>query len=184
LDGNVVARSSGKKMSFRDACTYLTSGEIKVTATGRGGGGSPGAQLIEVEVDTETGAIYPMKVVAMQSCGRVVNELTAESQVIGGIIMGIGYALTEERIVDPQKALVLNASLETYKLPGPLEMPEFVVRMVPLGDTVIGVGEPPHIPTAPALANAVYNATGWRVRDIPMTKMRVLRAKQAAERGA
>ena len=140
-----------------------------------------GCQFAEVEVDTETGAIRPIKIVAVQDCGRVVNLSTAESQVIGGVIMGISYALFEDRVMDDRHGLMVNPDFLSYKIAGPRDMPEIVPIMVEMcnaGNNVgmARLGEPPTIPTAAAIANAVANATGRRVRALPMTPDKVLEA--------
>jgi xanthine dehydrogenase YagR molybdenum-binding subunit len=139
-----------------------------------------GAQCAEVEVDTETGEVRVLRVVAAHDCGRVVEPKLVESQVIGGITQALGYALTEERRVDARLGEVLNANLEEYKLPGPLDVPEIVNLTESMPDTeanpsgVKGIGEPPLIATAPAIANAVFAATGVRVRDLPLTRDKLI----------
>ena len=139
-------------------------------------GDTAGVQFAEVEVDTETGIVKVIKVVAIQDCGLVVNRLTAESQINGAVIMGLGYALLEERIMDGQTGKMINANLEDYKVPGTMEIPE--IKSIPY-DTdrkITGIGEPPAIPTAGAIANAVYNAIGVRIRELPITPDKVLNA--------
>src|SRR6185503_6238310 len=102
---------------------------------------------------------------------------TCESQVNGGILMGIGYALYEERVMDKASGVVLNPNLETYKLPGLADTPEIEVILLDMPERgVIGIGEPVTIPTAAAVANAVANATGARVSSLPITPERVLKA--------
>lgn len=139
-----------------------------------------GAQFAEVEVDTETGAIRVLRVVASHDCGRILNPLTASSQVEGGVIQGLGYALMEQQLLDPKTGTVVNPNLETYHVPTMLDMPEIEVRMIDRADAHInnlgakGVGEPPIIPTAPAIVNAVYDAIGVRFHRIPLTRERVL----------
>jgi xanthine dehydrogenase YagR molybdenum-binding subunit len=106
-----------------------------------------------------------------------VNKLTAESQVNGGIIMGIGYALYEERVMDRLSGVVLNPNFETYKLTALSDVPEIDVVLLDMPERgVIGIGEPVTIPTASAVANAVANALGVRVNSLPITPARVLAA--------
>ncbi len=141
-----------------------------------------GAQFAEVEVDTETGEIVVKKIVAAHDIGRPLNRKLVENQCHGGIMQGIGMALTEERIVDHNLGKVVNANLHDYKIPTASDTPEIEVIIADNIDTtannlgVKGVGEPPIIPTAGAIANAVYNAIGVRLHDIPMTPDRVLMA--------
>jgi xanthine dehydrogenase YagR molybdenum-binding subunit len=144
-----------------------------------------GAHFAEVEVDTRTGEILVEKIVAVHDVGRIVNPLTAASQVKGGVVQALGFALTEERVVDRELGRVMNANLEWYKVPTSLDTPEIVVRFIDRPDRKAnnlgakGLGEPPIIPTAAAVANAVANAIGVRVRHAPMTARRVLDALAA-----
>ena len=139
-------------------------------------GDTAGVQFAEVEVDTETGIVKVIKVVAIQDCGLVVNRLTAESQINGAVIMGLGYALLEERIMDGQTGKMINANLEDYKVPGTMEIPEIKSIAYDTDRKITGIGEPPAIPTAGAIANAVYNAIGVRIRELPITPDKVLNA--------
>ena len=146
-----------------------------------------GAHFAQVEVDVRTGEIFVEKVVAVHDVGRIVNPLTAASQVQGGIVQALGFALTEERVVDRGLGRVMNANLEWYEIPTSMDVPEIVVRFVDVPDRKAnnlgakGLGEPPIIPTAAAVANAVANATGARVRHAPMTRARVLKALAMVE---
>ncbi|MBU0638308.1 MAG: molybdopterin-dependent oxidoreductase [Planctomycetes bacterium] len=148
-----------------------------------GQGGPEAVQFAEVEVDTETGLVRVVKVVALQNCGQAINRLTAESQIIGGVIQGVSFALFEEKILDPTRGCMLNPNLEQYKILGPRDCPEIVPIIWHEGENLgaRSLGEPPTIPTAGALANAVSNALGARVRSLPITPARVLAA--LAERG-
>jgi xanthine dehydrogenase YagR molybdenum-binding subunit len=152
----------------------LVSGKWQEGLSSHGAGG---VQFAEVEVDIETGFVRVKKITCVQDGGLFINPLTAESQVNGGIIMGIGYALYEERIMDPLSGVVLNPNLETYKLPGLADIPELDVVLLDMPEKgVIGIGEPVTIPTASAIANAVANAIGVRVSRLPITPQRVLAA--------
>ncbi len=139
-------------------------------------GGVAGTQFAEVEVDTQTGHVKILKIVAVQDCGLAINRLTTESQINGGVIMGIGQTLLEERIMDPMTGRMLNANLEDYKVPGTYEIPEIKSIVFDTHRKVTGVGEPPCIPTLGAIANAVYNAIGVRIRKLPITPDKVLNA--------
>ena len=148
-----------------------------------------GAHFAEVEVDIETGRISVLKVVAVHEIGRVLNKLTAESQVIGGVTQGISTALFEERVLDENTGKMVNPNLQTYKIATSMDMPEIVPLFVDLVDPRInnlgnkGLGEPPRIPSSAAVANAVYNAVGVHIREIPMTPDKVLKALQGKEAG-
>jgi len=100
-----------------------------------------------------------------------------ESQINGGILQGIGFALYENRLLDSQTGRMVNANLEDYKIVGAMETPqvEAIVVDVP-GAGVSGIGEPPVIPTAGAIANAIFHATGVRIRDLPITPDKILMA--------
>ncbi|MEC4681260.1 MAG: molybdopterin cofactor-binding domain-containing protein, partial [Nitrospirota bacterium] len=144
--------------------------------------GVAGCQFAEVAVDTETGRINVEKVVAVADCGLILNRLTTESQVNGAVIQGISYALYENRLMDPITGGQLNADFENYKIVGSMEVPEIEVILYDEPERgVIGIGEPPTIPTAAAIANAFYNATGVRLRELPMTPDKVLIALAAGK---
>jgi xanthine dehydrogenase YagR molybdenum-binding subunit len=117
------------------------------------------------------------------------NTLTTKNQVIGGMIQGVSWALLEDRIMDPMVGTMVNPDLEAYKILSPRDMFEAESILVPqanLGNntSAAGIGEPPIVPTLGAIANAIYNATGARVRELPMTPDRVLAALAEAERRA
>ena len=141
-----------------------------------------GAQIAEVEVNIETGQVRVLKIAAVHDVGRVINPKGLASQFYGGILQGMGFGLTEERKVDVRTGQVLNASLDEYKVPTIADTPIMLVEAIDKADTLAnhigskGSGEPPIIPTAAAIANAVYNATGARVKELPMTPRRVLAA--------
>lgn len=149
--------------------------------------GTAGLQFAEVEVDAETGVVRVVSVLAMQDCGRVIDRLTAESQVIGGVIGGISYALFEDRKLDPKTGRLLHGDLEGYRIAGAKDCPEIRAVMTDVSNAgnsagMMGLGEAPSVPTAGAIANAVFHATGARVREIPMTPARVLAALDASQR--
>jgi xanthine dehydrogenase YagR molybdenum-binding subunit len=146
-----------------------------------------GVQVAEVAVDVETGEVRVDKVVAIHDVGRVINKLGASSQVEGGIIQGIGHTLSEERILDPETGAPLTRTLDAYKLPTIADVPEIVTDLVDVPDPHLtnlgskGLGEPPIIPTAAAIANAIRDATGADVRSLPITREEMLRALREAE---
>ena len=166
--------------NWRAACKKLGVTPLVVQGRWREGlssSGVGGVQFAEVAVDTETGLVTVRKIVVVQDCGLIVDPLTAESQVNGGVIMGIGLALYEERVMDWQSGVVLNPNFETYKLPGIADVPEIDIVLINMPERgVIGLGEPVHIPTAAAIANAVANALGVRVNSLPITPRKVLAA--------
>ncbi len=140
-----------------------------------------GVQFVQVAVDTETGIVRVERVVAVHDCGRPMNPRLIESQVQGGVLMGLSYALFEDRRLDRHTGRMVNPNLEQYKLAGPHEAPE--IEVVLLEDyqgrsatDAYGIAEPANIGTAPAIANAVYNAIGVRLRSLPMTPAAVLAA--------
>ncbi len=146
-----------------------------------------GVQVAEVAVDVETGEVRVDKIVASHDVGRVINKLGASSQVEGGIIQGIGHTLSEERIVDPETGAPLTRTLDAYKLPTIADVPEIVTDLVDVPDPHLtnlgskGLGEPPIIPTAAAIANAIRDATGADVRSLPISREEMLRALREAE---
>jgi xanthine dehydrogenase YagR molybdenum-binding subunit len=149
-----------------------------------------GAHFAEVEVDTETGQIKVLKVVAVHEIGRVLNRLTAESQVVGGVTQGLSAGLFEERVIDENNGKMVNPNLQTYKVATFQDIPEIIPIFVDMVDPRInnlgnkGLGEPPRIPISAAIANAVFNAVGVHIREIPMTPDRVLAALQGKESGS
>jgi xanthine dehydrogenase YagR molybdenum-binding subunit len=140
-----------------------------------------GVQFAEVAVDVETGIIRVERVVAAQDCGRPMNPLLLESQIQGGVLMGLSYALYEERLLDRASGRMVNANLEQYKLVGPREVPAIDVTVIEnyqgrSATDAYGIAEPANIATAPAIGAAVYNAIGVRLRALPMTPAAVLAA--------
>ena len=134
-------------------------------------------QFAEVKVDTETGLVTVKKIVGVHDCGLIIDKLTPESQINGGIIMGMGYALYEERVMDDLSGVVLNPNFETYKLSGIGDVPEIEIVLLNMPERgVIGIGEPATVPTAAAIGNAVFNAIGARVPSLPITPAKVLAA--------
>lgn len=149
-----------------------------------------GCQFAEVEVDTETGEVRVLRIVAAHEAGRVINPLTASNQVEGGVVQGIGFALFEDRVLNEATGRMVNANMHDYKLPTALDVPEIETILVPMPDPAAnnvgakGIGEPPIIPTAAAIANAVYDAIGVRIKELPMTPRQVLAALQGRSRHA
>ncbi len=175
-------------MSFKQACAKLPKDAITGTAdggnSGKGTGSSAAAQFVELTVDTETGQVHLERVIAIQCCGKVICRKTAESQIIGGVIQGLSFALFEERVIDRKTAAMVNPNLEMYKLIGSKDMPHIEPILYNKGFTrVCPIGEPTHVPTAGAVACAIFNAIGRPVRSLPMTPDKVLAALDAKEGG-
>jgi xanthine dehydrogenase YagR molybdenum-binding subunit len=175
--GKVSAK--GQSLSWQQAVAALPAGGITSHGEWRAdlqARGIHGVCFAEVEVDVETGHVKPIKMVHIQDGGLPLNRLTMESQINGGMIQSLGMALWEGRVMDAQLGMQLNPGFGDYKLPGCLEMPE----MVPIIDdddkreAVIGIAEGCIIPAVGALVNAVFNATGVRVRETPVTPDKIL----------
>jgi xanthine dehydrogenase molybdenum-binding subunit len=142
-----------------------------------------GTHVAEVEVDLETGVVKVLRISAAHDVGRVINLLGIEGQVEGGISQGIGYCLMEEVKLDGGR--VLNPTFTDYKLCTTTDLPELNIDFVETRDPAgpfgaKGVGESPLIPVAAAIANAVYDATGVRITELPLTPERVLAKLKAA----
>jgi xanthine dehydrogenase YagR molybdenum-binding subunit len=204
-DGRIVARSAaGRSMSLREAAAKMRTDQISAIASRSDDYGGfrrempdsalaqndlGGVQFAEVTVDTETGIVRVERVVAVQDCGRPINPLQIESQVQGGVLMGISYALYEDRILDRHTGHMLNADLERYKIIGPRETPQIEVSLLEnyqgqSATDAYGIAEPSNIATAPAIANAVYNAIGVRLRQLPMNPSAILSALGRISRGS
>jgi xanthine dehydrogenase YagR molybdenum-binding subunit len=182
-----VASDASKGMTWREACKLLGTQPISAPAEwqqGLSSIGTSGVQFADVEVDIETGVTRVKKVVCVQDCGMIVDRLTAETQCYGGIIMGLGFALFENRILDRNTAQMVNPNMEWYLLPGMSDVPEIDVTLVDQPERgVIGIGEPPVISTAAAVGNAIANAIGVRVRSLPLTPEAVLNALERERAG-
>ena len=196
-DGRILVRADpSHSMNFAEAAARLRTDRISAVASRSDDYGGfrrrmgdaaiaqqdlGGVQFAEVAVDTETGIVRVERVVAVQDCGRPMNPLLIESQVQGGVLMGVSYALFEERILDQHTGRMVNANLEQYKLAGSRETPAIDVVLLEnyqgqSATDAYGIAEPASIATAPAIANAVYNAIGVRLRSLPMTPAAILTA--------
>jgi xanthine dehydrogenase YagR molybdenum-binding subunit len=186
--GRVVFKNdASRSFTLKQVTGKLPTDEISAQAT-RGAEYSKeritygGVDYVELAVDTETGRVHVEKVFAAHDCGRPINPLGVVSQINGGILQGISYALFEQRIMDRNAGYMLNANLENYKILGAREVPEIEVVLVEnyiaqSSTDAAGIGESAGIITlAAAIGNAFYNATGVRMRRIPMTPANVLTA--------
>ena len=186
-----VQGDPSRSLSWKEACAKLGVQPLTVTGQNPGPGdlidsGVGGVQMAEVAVDVETGVVTVERMVAVQDCGLVMDLKTAESQVHGGMIMGISYALSEEKVLDPVTGRMLNTDFESYRIASYGDVPRLDVHMMtgPGFDErgPIGLGEPPVISPGAAISNAVANAIGVRVPYLPLTPDRVLDALEAAAR--
>ncbi len=140
------------------------------------------AHFVEVEVDTETGQVKVLQVIAVHEVGKAIHPIGIEGQIEGGLQQGIGHSLSEDLVIDPATGRTLNASFVDYKMPLAMDMPKIKPIILeeapdpqgPFGAK--GVGEDPIIAIGPAIANAVYEAIGVRIRELPITPEKVLQA--------
>jgi xanthine dehydrogenase YagR molybdenum-binding subunit len=184
--GKIQAKAdSSKSLTWKQACAKLGVKTIQVTGKhpgpcSLGSSGVGGVEIADVSVDIETGIVKINKMVCAQDCGLIIDMKTAESQCYGAMIMGISYALFEQKIMDEATGRMLNPNMEFYKLAGIGDIGELVVHMMtgPGYDErgIIGLGEPPVISPGAAISNAVANATGVRVPTLPLTPEKVLTA--------
>jgi len=182
------SEEGGKGTTFTEESFYEPPTDLPDWAKGYGNMSanySFGVQGVEVEVDTDTGEVTILRLVAVTDIGRVLSLQALKGQMYGGIVQGVGYALYEE--IKTEKGRILNPGFVDYKLPTaadvdfPIEL-EFVETNDPTGPFgAKGAGEPGIVPTAPAIANAVYDAVGVRIRDLPMTPEKVLTALQGQD---
>jgi CO/xanthine dehydrogenase Mo-binding subunit len=138
-----------------------------------------GSYALEVAVDIETGKVRVLKLVACFDVGQAINPLSAEGQIEGGALYGLGYGLSEDVIIE--KGITLTPSFSEYLIPTSLDAPHIKTIMIQSGDGAgpfgaKGIGEPSCVPIAPALANAVCNAIGTRIYDLPLTPERIVMA--------
>ena len=193
VEGRVrVKGDASRSLSWKEACAKV--GAVPLAVGGKNpdkarppdltNSGVGGVQMADVSVDIETGIVRVNKMVAVQDCGLVVNVKTAESQVYGALVMGISYALYEEKILDPVTGRMLNPNLEFYRLAGLSDIGELKVHMMTGKGYdergVIGLAEPPVVSPGASISNAVANAIGVRVPFLPLTPQNVLNALEAA----
>jgi xanthine dehydrogenase YagR molybdenum-binding subunit len=189
VDGEVRSHSGKMQpMSFRRAAARMDTEEISAHAKRIPDYDRAlydtygGVDVAEIEVDTEMGLIRVLRVLAAHDCGRPMNPTQTISQINGGVIQGISYALYENRLIDPNYGLMVNPNLDRYQIAGAREIPQIEVQLVQsyIGQSstdASGIGEPGGIIATPAaIANAFYNATGVRIRELPMTPTVVLDA--------
>jgi CO/xanthine dehydrogenase Mo-binding subunit len=190
-DGVIVSADGEVSTPVEQLLEVLEDGQL----LGKGGRGpNPegksvltfGVQVVEVAVDVETGEVRVERVAAVHDVGRIINPLGARSQVEGGIIQGIGHTLSEQRLHDPETGRILTTTLDAYRMPTIADMPEIVCEFIDKPDVNLtnlgskGLGEPPIVPIAAAIANAIRDATGADVHELPITREEMLRALREA----
>ncbi len=181
-DGQVVVRGGLQSVSFKDILSRTPSPII-----GRGSGKPPqnvalltfGAHFAEVAVDTRTGKVEILRLVAGHDVGRMINRLGCENQIQGGAIMGIGFGILERQYIDGETGICINPNMVDFKVPSILDVPMVEPIIIEPEDPygpfgAKGVGEPPYSLPAPAIANAIYNAVGVRCNEIPINIRSIL----------
>jgi xanthine dehydrogenase YagR molybdenum-binding subunit len=189
VDGKIQVKGTpSKNLTWKAACQKLGVRTISEMGAndqrnpipGMNTAGVGGVQMADVSVDVETGVVKINKVVVCQDMGLVINPKTADSQIYGGVIMGICAAVCEERVMDELTGQCLNADMEFYKLAGINDIGDIEIHLdiTPAHDKrgVVGLGEPATVPTIAAVANAVHNAIGVRVPVLPLNSKNVLDA--------
>ena len=185
-DGAILAQGGAKKLTIAD----LTQSRTRQMVVGVGRRDpDPTDKIVrpfathfaEVEVNTRTGEMRVVRMLAAQDSGRVMNLLTYRNQVLGGVLMGVGFATMERRIMDSSTGKMVNASLHDYKIPTAKDVPgEVTCLPIDPHDTECsltgakGLGEPATVPAGAAIANAFYHATGIRVAAAPITTAQIL----------
>jgi CO/xanthine dehydrogenase Mo-binding subunit len=205
LDGDVFRGPGGQTVPWTSLVTQARALGIDLVASGRftappttpidgRGQGQPVNQysytthVADVQVDTTTGEVEVLSVKTFTDAGSIINPLGAEGQVEGGVVMGLGYALTEAFLME--QGHLLNRGFTNYLIPTIMDAPaviesHFVDKAVLFGELgTKGLAEVSMVPIAAAIINAIYAATGIRIRQLPATPERVLEALRRAERGA
>ena len=185
-----VKGTPSKGMTWKEACRYLGAEPVSVDGEwedGLSSTGTSGVQFTEVDVDIETGIVKVKRILSVQDCGLIVSRLTAESQVYGGIIGSLNFALFEDRILDRVTGQMVNPNMESYLLAGLSDVPKIDIMLIDTPEQrsrgVIGIGEPPTVSTASSIANAVRNATGATLRSLPLMPHKVLAAIEEMKAG-
>jgi xanthine dehydrogenase molybdenum-binding subunit len=171
------AKESDQRLSFKDVAAQLgrTGGPLtgRATVAPRGVGGAFATHIVDLQVDPETGKVTILRYTAVQDVGKAIHPSYVEGQMQGGAVQGIGWALNEEYFYN-DKGVMANASFLDYRMPTSLDLPMIDTILVevpnpghPFG--VRGVGEVPIVPPVAAIANAIYRATGVRMRHSPMS---------------
>ena len=187
-DGRIHLKDSpSKSVAWKDACKVIGTEPVSVDGEwveGLSGSGTSGVQFAEASVDVETGIVKVKRILAIQDCGLIVDRLTAESQAYGGVIAAINFALFEDRILDRSTGQMVNPNMEFYLLAGMSDIPKIDIVLNNMPERgVIGIGEPPTVSTASAIANAIRNATGATIRSLPLHPHKILAALEQERAG-
>jgi xanthine dehydrogenase molybdenum-binding subunit len=163
--------------NFKGECLNISG---KCSWEGRWNSPPTGAFFAEVEVNTETGRVKVIRLVTAMDCGKAINPTAVEGQLEGGMQQGLGYGLTEDYIINKDTGVVGSDNYDNYKMPGILDMPQTEIIIIDKPDPkgpfgAKGVGEPGMVGIAPAIANAIYDAIGVRIRELPITPEKILK---------
>jgi CO/xanthine dehydrogenase Mo-binding subunit len=176
------AKDPSKTMTFKEMADMMprTGGPItgRATSQPRGVGGAFATHVVDVEVDPDTGKVNILRYTATQDVGTAIHPSYVEGQIQGGAVQGIGWALNEEFVYNKDGNMV-NASFLDYRMPTTLDLPMIDTVLVEVPNPghpygVRGVGEVPIVPPPAALANAIYRATGKRMKNLPMSPTYIL----------
>ena len=176
------AKDPSKTLTFKEMAELMprTGGPItgRATSQPRGVGGAFATHVVDVEVDPDTGKVSILRYTATQDVGTAIHPSYVEGQIQGGAVQGIGWALNEEFVYNKDGSMV-NASFLDYRMPTTLDLPMIDTVLVEVPNPghpygVRGVGEVPIVPPPAALANAIYRATGKRMKNLPMSPTYVL----------
>lgn len=183
-DGVVRSKKDGRQFTFKEiaAQSARTGGPItgKASLVARGVGGAYGTHIVDVEVDPDTGKVTILRYTAVQDVGTAIHPSYVEGQIQGGVVQGIGWALNEEYVFDEEGRMV-NSSFLDYRMPTALDVPMIDTILVEVPNPshpygVRGVGEVPIVPPLAAIANAIYDATGYRFTELPISPRRIVEA--------
>ena len=189
-----VKSDPSRRMALAEVAQRMDGDSLSATASVIPGSpnhivNSFGAHFVEVEVDTDTGRVRVLRYVAAHDSGRIINPRTALNQAEGAVSQMLGFALSEELVTDAATGVTLNGGYLEHKSPTILDYPDIQIIFADIVDPVgplgaKGLGEVPSVGVAPAIANAIYNATGLRLHRTPFTPDRVLTALESAPPGA
>ncbi len=187
FENGEVSINSGKAVAYIEILQVANKDSLEATVKAEPAEGrddyscySHSCVMVEVHVDADLGMIHVPRVVSAIAGGKIINPKTAESQIIGGITWGIGMALEEEGMMDPRNGRIMNANLAEYHVPVHADIQELDVIFVEEYDDIVnplgakGLGEVGMVGVAAAIANAIYNATGKRIRELPITLDKLL----------